>query len=54
MSDAPVIETFTAADEWAEACAARLADALAAAIVDGGRAVFAGSGGSTPTPIYRR
>ena len=54
MSDAPVIETFTAADEWAEACAARLADALAAAIVEGGRAVFAGSGGSTPTPIYRR
>ena len=54
MSEAPVIETFTAADEWAEACAARLADALAAAIVEGGRAVFAGSGGSTPTPIYRR
>ena len=54
MSDAPVIETFTAADEWAEACAARLADALAAALADTGRAVFAGSGGSTPTPIYRR
>ena len=54
MSDAPVIETFTAADEWAQVCAARLADALAAAIVEGGRAVFAGSGGSTPTPIYRR
>ena len=54
MSDAPVIETFTAADEWAQVCATRLADALAAAIVDGGRAVFAGSGGSTPTPIYRR
>ena len=54
MSDAPVIETFTAADEWAQVCAARLADALAAAIFEGGRAVFAGSGGSTPTPIYRR
>ena len=54
MSEAPVIETFADGAAWAEACAARLADALAAAIVEGGRAVFAGSGGSTPTPIYRR
>ena len=50
----PVIETFPDGAAWAEACAARLTDALAAALADKGKAVFAGSGGSTPTPIYRR
>jgi 6-phosphogluconolactonase len=48
------IETFADVDAWAEACAARLTDALAATLADNGKAVFAGSGGSTPAPIYRR
>lgn len=39
---------------WAQACADRLTDALAAAVADRGRALFAGSGGSTPEPVYRR
>ena len=50
----PAIETFADGDAWADACAARLTDVLAAALADSGRAVFAGSGGSTPAPIYRR
>ncbi|MDQ8028603.1 MAG: 6-phosphogluconolactonase [Brevundimonas sp.] len=49
----PEIETFPTADAWADACAARLADALSAAVAETGKAVFAGSGGSTPSPIYR-
>ncbi len=48
----PAIETFADGDVWASACAARLTDALAAALDETGRAVFAGSGGSTPAPIY--
>ena len=51
---APAIEAFPDGSGWAEACAARLIDALAAALADRGAAVFAGSGGSTPAPIYRR
>jgi 6-phosphogluconolactonase len=51
---APAIETFTDGDAWADVCASRLTDALAAALTDTGKAVFAGSGGSTPAPIYRR
>jgi 6-phosphogluconolactonase len=47
------IETFPDAAGWADACAERLTDTLAAAIAETGKAVFAGSGGSTPTPIYR-
>jgi len=51
---APAIETFADGQAWADACAARLTDALAAALADTGKAIFAGSGGSTPAPIYRR
>jgi 6-phosphogluconolactonase len=47
------IETFHDAAAWAMACADRLTDTLAAALAETGKAVFAGSGGSTPTPIYR-
>lgn len=47
------IETFADADAWAEACAARLGETLAAAVQANGKALFAGSGGSTPSPIYR-
>lgn len=50
----PEIQIFPDAAAWAEACAARLSDALSAALADTGKAVFAGSGGSTPAPIYAR
>lgn len=48
------IETFTTAADWADACAARLTGTLAEALASGGKATFAGSGGSTPAPIYAR
>jgi 6-phosphogluconolactonase len=51
------IETFAFADEWARHCAARLAEALDIGLRDpaqNGWAAFAGAGGSTPEPIYRR
>ena len=48
----PVIETFPDAAAWAEAAAARLAEALTEGVAAEGRAVFAGAGGSTPSPIY--
>ncbi len=48
----PEVQTFRSRDEWALACADRLTDALGSA--SGARAVFAGSGGSTPAPIYTR
>ena len=51
---APAIETFPDGGAWAHACAARLTDALASTLADTGKGVFAGSGGSTPAPIYRR
>lgn len=50
----PAIETFTGGGDWADACAARLTGALSAALAENGKGVFAGSGGSTPAPIYRR
>ena len=54
MPDTPAIETFSDGAAWADACAARLANTLAAALADSGKAIFAGSGGSTPAPIYQR
>ena len=50
----PEIEILPDAAAWADACAARLSDTLSTAIADSGKAVFAGSGGSTPSPIYAR
>ncbi len=50
----PAIETFADGEAWADACGARLTEALSTALVENGKAVFAGSGGSTPAPIYRR
>ncbi len=50
----PVIETFADGAAWAEAAAARLVEALAEGIAADGRAIFAGAGGSTPSPIYAR
>ena len=48
------IETFPDASAWASACAARLTETLSAALAETGKAIFAGSGGSTPSPIYAR
>jgi len=48
------IETFPDSAAWAEACAARLAETLSAALNETGKAVLAGAGGSTPSPIYAR
>lgn len=50
----PAIETFPTVEVWAEACATRIASDLSSALAANGRAVFAGSGGSTPSPIYAR
>ncbi|MEQ7154070.1 6-phosphogluconolactonase [Brevundimonas aurifodinae] len=48
------IESFPDTDAWAAAIAARLEESLAAAVIANGRAVFAGPGGTTPSPIYAR
>ena len=48
------VRAFSDAAAWTEACADRLADALSTAIAAEGAAFFAGAGGSTPEPIYRR
>ena len=48
------IETFATVDDWAGACADRLAADLAGAVSARGHALFAGPGGSTPAPIYER
>lgn len=48
------IETFATAETWAQTIAGRIEETLGAAVIANGRAVFAGSGGSTPSPIYRR
>ena len=50
----PEIEIFPDRSAWADACAARLAETLADAVAETGKAVLAGSGGSTPSPIYAR
>lgn len=50
----PVIEPFSDSRSWAAACADRLAEGLRGALSGGGRAMFGGSGGSTPGPIYDR
>lgn len=48
------IQTLPTRAAWAEAAADRLAGAMAEALAADGRALFAGSGGSTPSPIYAR
>lgn len=50
----PAVQAFPTAEAWVEACAARLTEALTSALATRPRAVFAGAGGSTPAPIYRR
>ncbi len=48
------IQSLPTPDAWAEACAVRLTEGLSAANALDGQAFFAGAGGSTPAPIYRR
>ena len=50
MSDIE-IEAFTSTDDWADVCAQRLAGALGKGLTERGVALFAGAGGSTPSPI---
>jgi 6-phosphogluconolactonase len=47
-------QTIPGSAAWAEACSERLIANLSAAVAETGKAIFAGSGGSTPSPIYRR
>jgi 6-phosphogluconolactonase len=57
MGKAPAIEVFRDHDDWSSACAVKLWEALGDGMRDpaqNGWATFAGSGGSTPEPIYRR
>lgn len=49
----PEIVSLSTAADWADACTARLTATLSEALADTGKAVFAGAGGSTPSPIYR-
>ena len=48
----PALSLFAGAEAWARTAAGRLADQLRAGIAARGAAVFAGSGGGTPGPIY--
>lgn len=54
MGEAVTIETFADGEAWADACGDRLIAGLSAAVTETGKAIFAGSGGSTPSPVYRR
>ncbi|MFW2342132.1 6-phosphogluconolactonase [Brevundimonas sp.] len=46
------IQTFPTRAGWAAACADRMTGALSGALAERPRAFFAGSGGSTPGPVY--
>ena len=48
------IQTLPDPAAWASACSDRLIETLRQALAETGKAVFAGSGGSTPAPIYAR
>jgi 6-phosphogluconolactonase len=50
----PEISSHFTLDAWADDIAARLAETLAVALSETGRALFAGAGGRTPAPIYAR
>ena len=49
-----MFETFPTLDTWAATIAGRLEETLGAAVIADGRALFAGPGGSTPSPVYAR
>ena len=46
------IETFPTVDTWAQSIAGRIEETLGAAVMANGKALFAGPGGSTPSPVY--
>jgi 6-phosphogluconolactonase len=48
------IEAFPSAEAWTATIAGRLEDTLAAAVLERGNALFAGPGGTTPSPVYTR
>ena len=48
------IETFPTLETWAASIAGRLEETLGEAAIANGAAVFAGPGGSTPSPVYAR
>ena len=48
------LETLPTTDAWAQTIAGRIEETLGAAVIANGSALFAGSGGSTPSPIYQR
>ena len=48
------IESFPTVEAWAASIAGRLEETLGAAVIDNGRAFFAGPGGTTPLPVYAR
>ncbi|CAN5374952.1 6-phosphogluconolactonase [soil metagenome] len=48
------IESFPTVETGAASIAGRLEETLGAAVIDNGRAFFAGPGGSTPSPVYAR
>ena len=48
------IETFPTLETWAQSIAGRIEETLGAAVIRNGKALFAGSGGSTPSPVYSR
>lgn len=49
-----MLEAFPTLDSWATTIAGRIEETLGAAVIDNGRAAFAGPGGTTPSPIYAR
>ena len=48
------IEVFPSADAWTATIAGRLEESLVSAVLERGNALFAGPGGTTPSPIYAR
>ena len=48
------IETFPTVETWAQSIAGRIEETLGAAVIRNGKALFAGPGGSTPSPVYAR
>ena len=48
------IEILSTLETWAASIAGRLEETLGQAVIANGAAVFAGPGGSTPSPVYAR
>ena len=48
------IETFPTVETWSRSIAGRIEETLGAAVIRNGSALFAGPGGSTPSPVYAR